>query len=124
MTTTAPSAPAPAPPTDVAAIRTFALTKKFGRHAAVDGVDLVVPTGAVFGFLGPNGSGKTTTIRMLLGLTPPTEGEVVLLGRRMPRGSGSALARVGSLVEGPAFHPSLPGGDNLIRLDACDATAD
>jgi ABC-2 type transport system ATP-binding protein len=106
------------------AIRTSGLTKTFGRHVAVDAVDLEVPNGSVFGFLGPNGSGKTTTIRMLLGLISPTAGEVELLGERMPRGGARALPRVGSLVEGPAFHPYLSGRDNLRRLDACDATAD
>jgi ABC-type multidrug transport system ATPase subunit len=108
----------------VPAIRTAGLTKRFGGHPAVYKVDLVVPPGAVFGFLGPNGSGKTTTIRMLLGLITPTEGHVDLLGQRMPRGGVHALARVGSLVEGPAFHPYLSGRDNLRRIDACDATAE
>jgi ABC-2 type transport system ATP-binding protein len=106
------------------AIRTEGLTKKFGKHAAVDHLDLLVPRGSVFGFLGPNGSGKTTTIRMLMGLISPTEGSVELLGRPMPKGAQTALARVGSLVEGPAFHPYLSGWANLARLDACDATAD
>ncbi len=106
------------------AIRTAGLTKRFGAQVAVNGIDLAVPTGAVFGFLGPNGSGKTTTIRMLLGLITPTAGHVDLLGHRMPHGAPYALARVGSLVEGPAFHPYLSGRDNLRRLDACDATAD
>ena len=105
------------------AIRTTALTKRFGRHTAVNGIDLLVPHGSVFGFLGPNGSGKTTTIRMLLGLISPSAGAVELLGLTMPQGR-RALARVGSLVEGPAFHPYLSGRDNLRRLDACDATAD
>jgi len=107
-----------------AAIRTRGLTKRFGRHTAVDAIDLVVPRGSVFGFLGPNGSGKTTTIRMLLGLVSPDAGEVTLLGRTMPAGGRTALPHVGSLVEGPAFHPYLSGRDNLRRLDACDATAD
>jgi ABC-2 type transport system ATP-binding protein len=106
------------------AIRTDGLTKRFGRHTAVDGIDLRVPPGAVYGFLGPNGSGKTTTIRMLLGLVTPSAGTVDLLGARMPAGGAVALARVGSLVEGPAFHPYLSGLANLRRLDACDATAD
>ena len=106
------------------AIRTDGLTKCFGRHTVVDGIDLRVPPGAVYGFLGPNGSGKTTTIRMLLGLVTPTAGTVDLLGRRMPGGGAVSLARVGSLVEGPAFHPYLSGLANLRRLDACDATAD
>ena len=120
--TAAAEAAAPAATDAPAAIRTYGLTKRFGRQTAVNAVDLVVPQGAVYGFLGPNGSGKTTTIRMLLGLISPTAGGVELLGQPMPQGR-RALSRVGSLVEGPAFHPYLSGGDNLRRLDACDATA-
>jgi ABC-type multidrug transport system ATPase subunit len=78
----------------------------------------------VFGFLGPNGSGKTTTIRMLLGLIAPTEGAFELLGAPMPDAAAGVLPRVGALVEGPAFHPYLTGRDNLLRLDAADRTAD
>jgi ABC-2 type transport system ATP-binding protein len=77
----------------------------------------------VFGFLGPNGSGKTTTIRMLLGLVMPTRGSWELLGAPMPAGASSVLRRVGSLIEGPAFHPYLSGWDNLERLDAADSLA-
>ncbi|HMA47731.1 MAG TPA: ATP-binding cassette domain-containing protein [Frankiaceae bacterium] len=106
------------------AVATSGLTKRFGRHAAVDRVALAVPHGAVYGFLGPNGSGKTTTIRMLLGLVTPTGGAVELLGRPIPAAAPVVLPRVGALVEGPAFHPYLSGRDNLRRLDACDATAD
>ena len=107
------------------AIRTEGLTKRFrSGQVAVDGIDLVVPRGAVYGFLGPNGSGKTTTIRMLLGLVRPTSGAAWLLDEPMPKGGGSVLPRVGALVEGPAFHPYLSGRANLVRLDACDATAD
>jgi ABC-2 type transport system ATP-binding protein len=100
------------------------LTKRFGRQLAVDGIDLAVPRGSVYGFLGPNGSGKTTTIRMLLGLIRPTAGSHTLLGRPMPGGAGAVLPRVGALIEGPAFHPYLSGRDNLRRLDAADRTAD
>jgi ABC-type multidrug transport system ATPase subunit len=107
-----------------AAIATAGLTKRFGSQAAVDGIDLVVPQGAVYGFLGPNGSGKTTTIRMLLGLVHPTEGRIEVLGEPIPDGSGRVLPRVGSLVEGPAFHPYLSGRANLARLDAADRYAD
>ena len=105
------------------AVATHGLTKRFGRQVAVNGVDLAVPRGEVYGFLGPNGSGKTTTIRMLLGLIRPTSGHHELLGRAMPDGAGAVLPRVGSLVEGPAFHPYLSGRDNLARLDAADRTA-
>jgi ABC-type multidrug transport system ATPase subunit len=104
------------------AVASAGLTKRFGRHLAVDGIDLAVPRGSVYGFLGPNGSGKTTTIRMLLGLIRPTAGHHDLLGAPMPRGAGTVLPAVGSLVEGPAFHPYLSGVDNLRRLDAADRT--
>jgi ABC-2 type transport system ATP-binding protein len=106
------------------AVRTHNLTKRFRHQAAVDGIDLAVPRGAVYGFLGPNGSGKTTTIRMLLGLISPTEGGVELLGRPIPQGAAETLPRVGSLVEGPAFHPYLSGRANLARLDAVDRASD
>jgi ABC-2 type transport system ATP-binding protein len=106
------------------AVRTSALAKTFGSQWAVAGIDMEVPTGAVYGFLGPNGSGKTTTIRMLLGLVQPTAGQIELLGCRVPARVVDALPRVGSLVEGPAFHPYLSGRANLLRLDAVDRTAD
>jgi ABC-2 type transport system ATP-binding protein len=106
------------------AVVTHGLLKRFGERAAVAGIDLEVPAGAVYGFLGPNGSGKTTTIRMLLGLIHPTAGAIELLGRPMPDAAGDVLPRIGSLVEGPAFHPYLSGRANLARLDAADRFAD
>jgi len=106
------------------AVRTSGLTKTFGHQRAVDAIDLEVPHGAVYGFLGPNGSGKTTTIRMLLGLVAPTSGGVEVLGASMPRRAAVVLPAVGALVEGPAFHPYLSGRANLARLDAADRTAD
>jgi ABC-type multidrug transport system ATPase subunit len=106
------------------AVRTTGLTRRFGQQVAVDGVDLAVPQGAIYGFLGPNGSGKTTTIRVLLGLIAADQGEVELLGRAMPRWSARVLPRVGALIEGPAFHPYITGEQNLRRLDLSDATAD
>ncbi len=105
------------------AIETRGLTKRFGGYAAVNDIDLSVPHGSVFGFLGPNGSGKTTTIRMLLGLASPTSGEVRVLGAAMPRDNASVLPRVGALVEGPGFYPYLSGADNLRRLDSADLYA-
>jgi ABC-2 type transport system ATP-binding protein len=109
---------------DGLAVGSTGLTKRFRRQVAVDGVDLAVPRAAVYGFLGPNGSGKTTTIRMLLGLIRPTAGGHTLLGRAMPEHAGMVLPRVGALVEGPAFHPYQSGRANLHRLDAGDRTAD
>ena len=100
------------------------LTKRFRHQVVVDHIDLDVPSGAVYGFLGPNGSGKTTTIRMLLGLISATEGQIELLGESMPAAVGSVLRRVGALVEGPAFHPYLSGRANLARLDAADRFSD
>ncbi len=107
-----------------AALTTSGLTKRFGNQTVVDGIDLNVPAGAVYGFLGPNGSGKTTTIRMVLGLVRPDAGGVELLGRPMPGDLQAVLPKVGALVEGPAFHPYLSGRANLARLDAADAHAD
>ena len=107
-----------------AAVVTRGLEKRYGRgRAAVSDLDLVVPLGSVFGFLGPNGSGKTTTLRALLGLVKPSAGEVEVLGRPMPRAAREVLPRVGALVEGPAFHPYLTGAANLARLDAADPAA-
>src|SRR3954451_12260814 len=119
----APAAALAAGAGDPPALATRGLTKRFrGGQVAVDHVDLLVPHGAVFGFLGPNGSGKTTTIRMLLGLVRPTAGEFDVLGRPMPGAALDVLPRVGALVEGPAFHPYLSGRANLARLDAADRT--
>jgi ABC-2 type transport system ATP-binding protein len=107
------------------AVVTTGLTKRFrSGQLAVDDLAMVVPRGSVYGFLGPNGSGKTTTIRMLLGLVYPTRGSHSLLGVPMPAGAVRVLPRVGSLVEGPAFYPQLSGWDNLARIDAADRTAD
>ncbi|MCX4236051.1 ABC transporter ATP-binding protein [Streptomyces sp. NPDC020707] len=106
-------------------IATRALTKRYrGGQLAVDGLDLAVPAGSVFGFLGPNGSGKTTTIRMLMGLIEPTSGTARVLGRPMPRAAGTVLPHVGALIEGPALYGFLSGRDNLLRYDSADPAAD
>lgn len=102
------------------AARTRGLRKTFRGTVAVDQLNLDVPEGSVLGMLGPNGSGKTTTIRMLLGLVTPTAGEVELLGQRLPGGAAKALPQVGALVEGPGFHPFLSGEDNLRRCAAAE----
>jgi ABC-2 type transport system ATP-binding protein len=87
----------------------------------VDHLDLDVEAGDLFGFLGPNGSGKTTTIRMLLGLVYPSAGSVELLGQPMPQRAHAVLAQVGTLVEGPAFYPAMSGRRNLTVFDAAGA---
>ncbi len=96
-------------------IRTTALTKRYGAVTAVQDLDLHVREGDRFGFLGPNGSGKTTTVRMLLGLVLPTSGSIELFGSRIGK---QALAQIGALVEGPAFTGHLCGRTNLRLSDA------
>jgi ABC-2 type transport system ATP-binding protein len=107
------------------AISTSGLAKRYrGGQLAVAGIDLEVPRGAVFGFLGPNGSGKTTTIRMLMGLIAPTAGRAEVLGAPMPGAANQVLPQVGALIEGPAHYPYLTGAQNLARYDAADPTTD
>jgi ABC-type multidrug transport system ATPase subunit len=101
-----------------AVLATRGLVKRYGRLRAVDGIDLDVQAGDVYGFLGANGSGKTTTVRMVLGLVLPTSGEIELLGQRMPRAGRRVLPRVGALIEGPAHYGHLSGRENLALLDA------
>ena len=99
-------------------ISTAGLTKRFGSLVAVDRVDLAVQPGDVYGFLGANGSGKTTTVRMLLGLVLATTGTVELFGEAMPRAAGRVLPRVGALVEGPSAYRHLSGRTHLSLLDS------
>ncbi|MCL2730725.1 MAG: ABC transporter ATP-binding protein [Actinomycetia bacterium] len=117
------AAPVAGAGTDVV-IETRGLAKQYRGTLAVDGIDLRVPRGSVFGFLGPNGSGKTTTIRMLMGLIAPTAGTARVLGRPMPQSTRSVLPEVGALIEGPALYGFLSGRDNLLRYDSADPTAD
>jgi ABC-2 type transport system ATP-binding protein len=99
-------------------IRTTGLTKRYGSVRAVDGIDLDVRAGDIYGFVGANGSGKTTTVRMLLGLVLATSGEMQVLGEDMPRRRTSVLPRVGALIENPAAYPNVSGRRNLTLLDA------
>jgi len=89
------------------------LTKRFGRRFAVDGLSMQIQKGDIFGFLGQNGAGKSTTIRMTLGLVRPTFGTITLLGADMSRAPLKALARTGAIVESPAFYDKLSGRQNL-----------
>ena len=97
----------------MAAIETKDLTKRYGRLVAVDRLNLVVERGEVFGILGPNGSGKTTTILMLLGLTDPSAGTVRVLGRDPVREPLSVKRRVGYLPDTVGFYDELSGRENL-----------
>jgi ABC-2 type transport system ATP-binding protein len=97
----------------ILAIEMEGLSKHFGRHRAVDALNLTIPQGSIFGFLGPNGAGKTTTIRMLLGLIRPTSGAGRVLGHDILRQRVAILPHVGAIVESPACYPYLSGRDNL-----------
>jgi ABC-type multidrug transport system ATPase subunit len=94
-------------------IATRGLSKRYRDVLAVDGLDLDVRRGEIYGFLGRNGAGKTTTIRMLLGLIRPSGGEVEVLGRRIVPGETEALSRVGYLVETATAYPNLTVRENL-----------
>jgi len=94
------------------AISVSHLTKKYGDRKALSNANFEVPLGTVCGFVGPNGSGKTTTIRMLLGLIAPTDGTATVLGESI-NDPEKYLPRVGAMIEGPAFYPALSGAENL-----------
>ena len=102
-------------------IRTHALTKRFRSVLAVDRIDLDVREGDIYGFLGANGSGKTTTVRLILGLVLATSGEVELLGKPMPASAQRVLGHIGTLVEGPSAYPHLSGRTNLELFEAAGA---
>jgi ABC-2 type transport system ATP-binding protein len=95
------------------ALQTVGLTKRFADRTAVDDVSLEVPRGTAYGFVGHNGAGKTTLIRMLLGLTRASAGSATVLGLPVPAQRADALARVGAIVEQPAFYFHLTGHENL-----------
>ncbi len=105
---------------ETAAIITRGLRKTYrgarGVQVAVSGLDLDVPTGGVHGFLGPNGSGKTTTIRMLLGLVRPDSGTMHLFGQRIPQHLPDVVDRIGAVVESPKFYPTFSARRNLTLL--------
>jgi ABC-2 type transport system ATP-binding protein len=104
------------PATGVAVLQVAGLSKVFGKHTVVDGLNLRLDRGEVFGLVGPVGAGKTTTIRMLVGLVRPTIGEVRLFGEELHRRGAARrlLPRVGALIDRPAFPPFLTGRDNLL----------
>ncbi|MBU6254905.1 MAG: ABC transporter ATP-binding protein [Actinomycetales bacterium] len=97
------------------AISVSDLSKKYDDRLAVSHINFEVPLGTVCGFVGPNGSGKTTTMRMLLGLITPTTGQGHILGEPIEY-PDKYLSRVGAMIEGPAFYPALSGQENLMVL--------
>jgi len=99
-------------------LRTRNLTKRYGQRLAVDNLDLEVRRGEIFGFLGPNGASKTTTIRMALGLITPTSGSVEVLGKNTATHRAEILPHVGALVEQPALYLYMSGRDNLRAVGA------
>jgi ABC-2 type transport system ATP-binding protein len=94
-------------------IRLIHLTKQYGRFTAVDDIDLVVPSGELFGFLGPNGAGKTTTFRMIAGILRPTSGTVEIGGIDINRNPLDAKARLGFIPDRPFVYDKLTGGEFL-----------
>jgi ABC-2 type transport system ATP-binding protein len=93
------------------AIAATGIRKRFGKVQALDGIDLHVPAGMVYGLLGPNGSGKTTLIRSLVGLVRPDEGELQVLGARMPR--RAILQSIGYMTQAPALYMDLTAEENI-----------
>lgn len=105
------------------AIESCDLTKKYGDFTAVDKLKIQVPEGKIYGFLGRNGSGKTTTIRMIMGLIKPDSGNVKIFGKTVNRSENSYLSQIGAIIETPGFYDNLSAYDNLeitCELFNCD----
>jgi bacitracin transport ATP-binding protein BcrA len=94
-------------------IETKHLTKQYGTQKSVADLNIHVQKGRIYGLLGRNGAGKTTTMKMLLGLTKPTNGEVLLWGKSLHGNEKKVLPRIGSMIESPGFYPNLTGTENL-----------
>ncbi|QWC85692.1 ABC transporter ATP-binding protein [Nocardioidaceae bacterium] len=105
-----------APVIETQGLRKVFRTRRGRSVVAVDGLDLAVPAGGVHGFLGPNGSGKTTSIRMMLGLASVTDGTIRLFGEPVPRQLPTVMPRIGAVVEQPKFTPTFTGRRNLELL--------
>jgi ABC-2 type transport system ATP-binding protein len=103
---------------DPPALQASGLTKKFGGRTVIDNVSLTIPRGGAFGLAGPQGAGKTTLIRLVLGLTPASSGSIRLLGISVPAPRGLALGTTGAMVGEPRFHRYLTGRENLRVLAA------
>lgn len=93
-------------------LSTDSLTKRYGRHKAVNSVNIHIRQGDIYGLIGRNGAGKTTLLRMISGLASPTEGEFTLFGKRR-KSAYRYLSRVGTLIEAPGIYPNMSAADNL-----------
>lgn len=94
-------------------IETKGLTKKYGEQYAVKNVDIHVRKNTIYGLLGRNGAGKTTIMKMMLGITKPTAGEVRIFGKDIRKNEKEILPRIGNIIENPGFYPNLTGTENL-----------
>lgn len=94
-------------------IETKRLTKNYGEQTAVNAVNVHVEKGRIYGLLGRNGAGKTTIMKMILGLTPITSGEVDVFGQNIKGREKRVYPRIGAIIETPGFYPNLTGTENL-----------
>ena len=94
-------------------IETNDLTKKYGNQVCVSHISLHVKKGRIYGLLGRNGAGKTTAMRMLLGLSRPNSGQIRIFGETLAGNENKVLPRIGSLIESPGFYPNLTAEENL-----------
>ena len=94
-------------------IETKRLTKKYGEQTAVNAVNIHVEKGRIYGLLGRNGAGKTTIMKMILGLTPVTSGEIDVFGQNIKGREKRVYPRIGAIIETPGFYPNLTGTENL-----------
>src|SRR3712207_8439906 len=101
---------------EIAGLQKTYRSRRRGVRRALDGFDMVVEQGQVHGFLGPNGSGKTTTLRTLLGLIRPNGGRMAILGREVPAALPEVIGHVGAIVESPQFFPHFSALDTLSLL--------
>ena len=94
-------------------IETKGMTKKYGNQIVVDQVNLHVKKGRIYGLLGRNGAGKTTIMKMILGLIPVTNGEIAVFGKSMKGHEKEIYPKIGAIIESPGFYPNLTGTENL-----------